>query len=118
MALDRFVYWNDQRPLIKELRGILEDYLGGIGKIEDISRRDHPWWTVTLPGKPTMPFRRISGYERRGEAVEENKERWFEVFVDDKYVDVMTRQTDEFTNTVAQGFAELLARFYGASLKK
>jgi len=117
MALDRFVRWQKKKPTTQELRTVLEDYLGGIGKIENMGKKGNTWWSVTLPGKPTFPFRRLEGFENRGKAIDEIKERWFEVYVDKKYVDVMTRHGDELTGNIAQGFAELLTRFWEAKLE-
>ena len=120
MALDRFVYWGKKKPSAKELRGVLEDYLGGVGKIEDLRAKKGrlTWWTVTLPGRPTVPFQRVKGFEKYGAVMKDLKERWFEVCLDEKYVDVITRHGDEFTGVVAQGFADLLVRFYEARLEK
>jgi len=123
VAFDRFVRWQAKRPTDKELRHLLEDYLGGMGKIKNKSQKKskRPWFFVTLPGRPSFPFRRmpeIKGTSREAYLKDFN-ERWFEVYVDDKnkYVDVMTRQGDELTGVIAQGFAELLTRYFKAKLE-
>jgi hypothetical protein len=67
---------------------------------------------VLLKGRPSFPFRRrpqTAGYR---EAAEQHTERWFEVFWTKKDIDVITRQTDEYTNVVAEGFTALCARFW------
>lgn len=108
MALDRFVYWQNKKPSDDELKWALEDYLSSVGEI-DYKKPD--WWIITLPGVSCSPFRRIaeiSFYE---------SERWFEIFIQDDNIDVLTRQADEFTNNVAQGFAELCARYWEGRLE-
>jgi hypothetical protein len=61
-------------------------------------------------GKPSYPFRRHKGFEKYAPAVEQHEERWFEVYVEKHQIDVITRQTDEYTNVVAEGFAALCRR--------
>jgi len=109
MGLDRFVYWKKNKPTKAQLRTVLEDYLGGIGRV-DLRKN---WLLATLPGKASFPFRRIKGFEKHDPFVDHYKGRWFEVYVDSKSIDVITRQQDEFTSNVAKGFAELAARFWG-----
>ena len=117
MALDRFVRWRLGKPTDVELRMIIEDYVRGVGTLEDKPQKNgRPWFFITLPGKPSHPLTRISDVSKRPPPPD--KERWFEVFVDDDSVDVMTRQSDEFTGVVADGLGTLLARFYKAEIER
>jgi len=123
MAHDRFVRWKNRRPSDADLRDVLTDYLGGCGaEIEEQAQPEspHPWFFITLPGKPTFPFGRLAEMvgSPRAEAMTECTERWFEVFVADDYVDVITRRGDEFTSVVARGFAALCARFWGGEMEE
>ena len=44
------------------------------------------------------------------EITDKKKERFFEVWIGKDNIDVITRFADEFTNVVANGFSELVAR--------
>ena len=136
MALDRFVNFKDKKPTVRQLKILLEDYLNGAGEI-DYSKVNQKTLYVVLPGKPSFPFRRMEPKLKAHQTLfDEVKERWFEVcFVSlnqshqikkdkdsgEKYkigpnIDVITRLADEYTNIVAAGFAELVARYYQAEL--
>jgi hypothetical protein len=106
MGIDRFVHWRNERPDFDTLKTTLEDYLGAAG----IVTVDGPRITAVLVGRPQYPFRRHPGFEKYAPAVEQRGERFFEVFVEKNKIDVITRQTDEFTNVLAQGYAELCRR--------
>ena len=118
MSLDRYVNFKTKKPTKEQLQMILEDYLGGIGEIECHSSR----WFVALPGKPSFPFRRLDGLEDYQAMYSQADGRYFEVYInlepaaDNPNIDVLTRVADEFTNNVAQGFAELIARYFNAEL--
>jgi len=108
MALDRFVRWRKDRPLFDDIKKALEDYLGdACTKVVT----DDSVIFATLVGKPRCPFRRL-GEGDVVKAMEQRDERFLEVYVSKKYIDVITRQTDEFTNVVAEGFAQLCARYW------
>jgi hypothetical protein len=111
MSLDRFVYWNDEKPSFDDLLKILDGYLGEAARIE--SSKPH-WIEVRLQGISSFPFKHLPEFETRAKAVAQSGQRWFEVFVDDDHVSVITRQSDEYTSIVADGFAALLTRFYRA----
>lgn len=49
MALDRFLYWREQRPTISELKRIIEDYLGRKG-IDVITRQADEYTNVVAKG--------------------------------------------------------------------
>jgi len=114
MAQDRFVYWKKKKPTVKELRCLLEDYLGGaMAQIQDtVAGSRNPWWAIKLAGRPSAPWRRVKGYKNLAACMEMQKERWFEVCVSSNSIDVMTRLGDEYTSVVAEGFASLVARMY------
>ena len=111
MAVDRFVRFGDRKPTLDELKYILEDYIEGVGLISH--SHNGSVWFVKLPGKPSFPFKRI--YPEMGSQVHE--ERWFEVWLGSlpDNIDVITRQADELTSVIADGYAQIVARFFEAS---
>lgn len=113
MGIDRFVRWhkNSTIPSLEDLKVVLEDYLGEAAKSVEYDKEGGRFYAI-LVGKPRFPFRRIKDFENWAPASEQRDDRFFEVYVDSKYIDIITRQTDEFTNVVAQGFADLAARFW------
>lgn len=117
MALDRFVYWNKEKPSHDTVRRILEDFLGGIGEIaESLTKEKGKWWIVTLPGVPSHPFKSLHSNLSQPNLYPDG--RWFEVcYISDDNCDVITRQADCFTNNVAQGFAVALATYFKARLE-
>lgn len=110
MGIDRFVYFKrGKTPKMSLVKRTLEDYLSGAAtKVYTDGYRVY----AVLHGKPSFPFRRIRGMKKYAASSEAYDERWFEVYVDKKYVDVITRMTDEYTNQVAEGFAALCARYW------
>lgn len=75
-------------------------------------------FTVTLPGTVSYALRRARDVSQiYREAAEEElaaeHPRTFEVFIHDNAIDVITRQVDDVTNAVAEGFTALMARFFG-----
>lgn len=97
MALDRFVYF-DRMPHMNAIQDNLDGYLFDFGAEV---KWDKDRWFVTLPGKPEID-------PRIGARLHD--ERWFEVWIGEDCVDVITRQTDELTNVIAEGFARRIAR--------
>lgn len=126
MSLDRIVYFAKRKPSLKELRCLLEDYLAGAGTIDFSKASEQARWYVVLPGKPSFPFRRVSKigeeHQKLHYEMPERPDRWFEVvFCSLKQkkkpnIDIITRTQDEYTNVVARGFAELVRRYYEATL--
>lgn len=110
MGIDRFVKWKKTKPSLKSVMAVLRDYLGE-GAVR-ITADEHRI-TALLVGKPSYPFKSVKAYAKYREASETHDERWIEVYVTKKNIDVITRQTDEYTNVVAEGFAVLAARFWG-----
>lgn len=119
MACDRFVWFEQGRVPSKEDVGrVLEDYLGDLlVEIEWGGGR----WNVQLVGSTSWPFRRLAEMEGTTMAAfwnspEAKRDRGFEVYIGDDNIDVITRQTDEVTGNIADGFAKLLARFWKGRL--
>lgn len=115
MASDRFVYWKskDKRPTQQQIGVCLEDY---VKNIATSVKWDGDRFFVVLPGNNSFPFKRVDA--SLGNMVDETRGRWFEVWIDEDCIDVITRQHDEFTNVVATGFAELCARFWHGKLER
>jgi len=106
MSTDRFVRWRkDKRPLPSEIEAALERYIGIPSTID--RRPDRI--LVDLPGKAGNPFPRPVD-EELFEAPFDS--RTIEVYIDPLYTDVITRQADEFTCAVAEGFARAIARHW------
>lgn len=91
-------------PSREALGKVLKNYVSDVGKV----RWDKDRFFVILPGKPKFPFQHI--YPRPRGCY--HNERWFEVWLGKRCVDVITRQTDDFTNVVAAGYADIVARFW------
>lgn len=101
MACDRFVHWRDEkkRPHREEIEAALTGYIGGAGRAYWKDDR----YFVDLLGAPSNPFpHRTCPHDTR----------WFEVYLHEDAIDVITREADEFTNNVAKGFAALCARYW------
>lgn len=117
MACDRFVRWKTKKaaPTRKEIGLALEDYLGGIA---ESVKWDEDRFFATLKGSNSLPYARLDPakyllttiLDARTE--DAGRKRWIEVWMRGKEVDVITRQQDELTGVVADGFAAFLARFW------
>lgn len=119
MACDTFVVWEqrEKQPKKEVIRKVLEDYVAGLAEVEWIDDR----WIVTLPGQPSWPFQRVGPASQSQRASWRELHvstpgRWFEVYVGEHNIDVITRTADEVTNNVAQGFAALMARGFDGKL--
>lgn len=113
MAADWFVdFPKGKVPSKDDVGKALEDYLGGYAT-KVYWERDR--WYAVLVGTKSWPFKRLEPADSRlalGMAEREGEERWIEVWLDDDCIDVMTRTSDEATNNLAAGFAELLRRYW------
>lgn len=112
MAADWFVdFPKGKVPSKDDVGKALEDYLGAYATEV---RWDTDRWFATLVGTKSWPFKRLEADSRFAEAYEEmaKEPRWIEVYIDKDNIDVMTRQSDEATNNLAEGFAKLLARYW------
>jgi len=109
MALDRFITFpKGKKPKKKQIELVVRNFFGEAATIE----WDQDRWTVSLPGKPTWTF---EGIEPDMIARVRNTERWIEVYPTGT-LDIITRRADEYTNTLAQGLAEVFARYWEGEL--
>lgn len=98
----------------EQIEMILEDYIDKAGKVTtDSSREGSPAWFVVLKGRPSFPFKRVHPALR---TFVDARERYIEVYLEEKAIRVTTRMADEYTNNVADGIIQMLARFYGRRL--
>lgn len=80
-------------PSVGELRRALTDYVAGLAvSVEWVNDR----FLVRLPWSPAS-----------------SRQRFFEVWVGDACIDVITRVADDVTNSIASGFADVCARGWG-----
>jgi hypothetical protein len=113
MSLDRIIHWVQRKPQDpSEIANFLTRYMGAAeAKFEFSPGEDiNCVWTVSLPGVGTDPF---SHLRRAGDEGPFQKDRWFEVHLSDDNMDVLTRTQDPFVNAIAEGFADLVCRWYG-----
>lgn len=108
MASDRFIRWGEDRPTKEQIQFVLEDYFGSAAEV----KWDKDRFYVTLPGKPSFPFRRIVPDMAR--AAETQDERWIEVWMNEDSLDVMTRMMDHYTNDLARGLTAVIANYWQA----
>lgn len=111
MSLDRVIRWTGHKhkpPNRLELRRFLTDYVGAAGKCE--------WrkgvFFVTLIGKPSLPFKRLATFTFPDAVLMYGDERWIEVWPEKKFIYIVTRRQDEFTNAIAAGMTKAIARFW------
>lgn len=119
MACDRFVYWKKgNEPTREQLQLVLEDYVRDLAESVEWDGPGHRFF-VKLPGMCSNPAARFTDSDMiRRMAIEDRKtERWFEVYVDDDNVDVMTRHSDWITNGIATEFAKICAQFWQGRLE-
>lgn len=106
MALDRIIRFDkpNHPPIRMELTTLLADYFQGIGTV----KWDKDRFFVSLPGKPCHALGRLAVIPR----MPPPEERWIEVWKNRTSVDVITRGADDITNALAEGLAEIIARFW------
>jgi hypothetical protein len=67
-------------------------------------------WLADLHGRPEV---------RAGLKPEDMHEcRWFEVYVGPDYIDIITREMDDVTNAIAEGFAARCARKWKGKVER
>lgn len=114
MASDLFCRWAEGRvPSAQDVYALLRDYLGDLGALKRERKGDLIWFVVYLPGKPSNPFRALDPALSVHRAPA-RAERGFEVVYSAECLDVITRQADHLTNAVAEAFARLACRYWGA----
>lgn len=113
MAADWFIDFDkDKAPSKEDLGKALEDFLGAFAT--EIHWEEDRWF-ATLTGTQSWPLRRLENENSLGAqnaAQKAGGKRWIEVWLDHECVDVMTRQGDWATNTLAGGFADLVAQYW------
>ncbi len=111
MSCDYVVRWAKRKPTKKHILCILQDFFGG--GCEQI-RWDKDRWQVYLPGHSHNAFERVSPLA----LTFAHPSRALEVWPDPcrKFLYIMTRQADQYTNALAQALCELFARFYQATI--
>jgi hypothetical protein len=115
MACDRFVYWkNGKKPTKDEVAKVLTNFFAG--GAESITWEMDRFF-VTLHGNITHPLTGIEGALVHPSG-REAECRWIEVHLARTNLDVITRQSDEFTNCLAGGLARLFARFWEGELEE
>ena len=118
MACDRIIRFEKERPTAKEIELVIRDFFG------DATKQiyyDKDRWFVLLHGLYHQPYERIdiATDAMKQVAIENrrnNKERWIEIWSDEDSVDVITRDADWYTNTIAQGLAEVFRKFWQGTL--
>lgn len=120
MACDRFVYWKTKdKPSREQIQLVLEDYVRDLAKSVEWDEKGSRFF-VALPGMCSNPAARVTESDTiRGMAAEDRmNERWFEVYVGDDNIDVITRHGDWITNAIATEFARICAQFWNGKLEK
>lgn len=112
MAQDQFIYWREYTPVFHEIASALVDYVGDdIGGVE--WQKDGNRWFVTFKGGSSSPSENL-GYPD----VTMREERWFEVYLGDDHIDVITRDQSPLIQAIADGFVKWALRFWKASDNK
>lgn len=120
MSLHRSVWFNNV-PSREDVGKVLEDYLGA-------TMVNNEWggdrWTALLVGTKSWSLRRVVDLCNEtaricaaARAEEAHEERWIEVFIAEESIDVITRRQDEMVNDIADGFAQLIARYWGGRVE-
>jgi len=100
-------------PTQRQIESVIEDFFGGAGTITWKGK----CCTIELPGQPSHPYRSLRKDIDLNEVVAHEDGRWIEVFVDPKYLDVITRMQDRFTGCLADQLARTFAHWWEARLE-
>jgi hypothetical protein len=108
MAIDRIAKWGARKPKRpkQQIGETLRRYLGEAATSIECNAKSIRW-VAWLHGRDNHPFPIPGRKDLEGDY------RGFEVCVDDEGIDVITRQADEYTNAVADGFFEAVVRYWG-----
>lgn len=114
MALDRFIYWTEEKPTPQQIQFVVEDFFAGLAKTIEWSKDR---WIITLPGNPSDPLQRVDAIRAIYAGVRYSDERWIEVWLDPdgSCIDIMTRQTDTITNSIANGLEKVILNYWSAN---
>ena len=113
MALDRIINWQKRKPTQKQLGWLLADFVADAGQVKWIKDR----YCVELRARSSPCLRRMEGVHAGYVVSIRDDVRWIEVWSDQECTYVMTRQQDEFTNAIAVGLVEVLARFWEGKIE-
>lgn len=115
MAMDRFIYWQEQRPTKEAVEQALHDYVGkGLGHV--MWESDQSRWYVLLNGNSSHPLQTIA--PNTGAHVTMRDERWFEVCWGERNIDIISRAQDPITMAIADGFQDFCVRHWAARLER
>jgi hypothetical protein len=113
MARDRFVYWGKERPTKEQAEDVIKNYFhDAYQRIEWKRGR----FFVDLVGTHSHPLKDVLPVHP-GQLEGQFGERWIEVYLDEGYLDVITRQQDAFTENCADGLARVLALAWDGRLE-
>lgn len=124
MARDIFVYWRGKAPSQEIVKQVLLDYTKGLAVSVEPSAGE-PRLYVKLPGQPSWPFQtvgpatdaqRAAWPELAREADGAPRPRFFEVYMDEAALDVITRSADPITDAIARDFAQRMATAFDGTL--
>jgi len=106
-----------RRPSRAEIKRVIEDYFGPVLRELKWNRRRGRYY-VYLVGSWTHPHLRVADRPVRAKLraqrpeTEELCQRWIEVYPSTRYLGVITRRADWFTNDCARGLAKAIALWW------
>jgi hypothetical protein len=116
MSLDRFIHFNEKQPTQEEVKILIRSFLGEWpSEIEWATSR----FFITVPGKPgtiSVPGELDARDNSKHSFYRE--ERWIEVWIGEKNIDVLTREQDPLVCAIATGLAKFLAHRLRGQLEK
>jgi len=108
MAVDRFIQFENDKPDLESIKSVLIAFFNDDG-VTHIYWDDDRFY-INLPGKGSFPFRDLIDT-----SPPIRDERWIEVYPGNP-MDIITRTQDEYTNIIADGIAQMFARFWNGEL--
>ena len=113
MGQDRFVYWtSEERPTFEQIRHVAEDFFG----LDATVRTAPPRVLAKLGGFCSEPLCRSGRItDAAAHRFDDDTPRKIEVYVAANHIDVITRQSDPFTNALADRLAAEFMRGWPAS---
>lgn len=123
MAVDRIITFSGPGPTRDDILAVLADFLGGAGSVEATGPDT---WVVRLPGVKTYALKSRPGVGEYLNNLADPKlgadmtGRGFEVFKNPKTgrLLVTTRLADDFTTALADGVAEVFARYWKGAIDR
>ena len=109
MSTDRFVPFGLVRPTREQVGEAPRRFIGPLGEVEWHEGAHR--FVATLPGEPTRAWDGpLDVPDARFPSVDS---RWFEVFIHEDSLDVITRRGDDATEALAYGFAKQCVYAFG-----